>query len=74
MRIVLVLLRRGLWRALGAEKLGYFFGLSGHRLHLSRRDPPYRHLGLVHMLVSLRHARAVADWLHDESAFLTVRS
>jgi hypothetical protein len=61
--ILLLLLRRGLWRTLDAEKLRYFLGWTAHPLFLSRRYPLYRRLGLIRMLVSPRYARGVADWL-----------
>jgi hypothetical protein len=61
--IVLFLLRGGLWRALDAEKLRFFLGLTPHPLFLSRRFPLYRRLNLIKLLVSPRYARGVADWL-----------
>jgi len=61
--ILFVLLRRGLLRDLDAEKLRYFLGRTTNPLFLSRRFPPYRRLDLLRMLISLRYARGVADWL-----------
>jgi hypothetical protein len=61
--ILLYLLKDGSWRALDAEKLRFFFGLTPDPLHLSRRFPLYRRLNLVRMMISPRYARGVADWL-----------
>jgi hypothetical protein len=61
--ILLQLLRGGLWRTLDAEKLRYFFGRTAHPLFLSRRDPPWRRMHLVRMMVSPAYARGVAQWL-----------
>ena len=61
--ILFILLRRGLQRSFDAEKLRYFFGRTANPLYLSRRFPPYRRVGILRMLISLRYARGVADWL-----------
>ena len=61
--IVLMMLRRGMLRALDAEKLRYFLGLTANPLYLSRRFPLYRRLHLLRLLFSPRYARGVAEWL-----------
>src|SRR5262249_21163809 len=61
--IFLALARHGLFRRLDAEKLRFFLGLTPSPLHLSRRYPLYRRLGLARMLVSRRYAEGVAAWL-----------
>jgi hypothetical protein len=61
--ILLALWRRGLLGRADAEKLRWFLGLAPDRLALSRRYPMWRILGLARLLVSPRHAAAVARWL-----------
>jgi len=61
--ILLLLLRRGLLRQLDGEKLRFFLGWTASPLYLSRRFPLYRRLSIVGMLLSLRYARCVVDWL-----------
>jgi hypothetical protein len=61
--IVLLMIRRGMLKALDAEKLRYFLGLTASPLYLSRRYPLYRRLGFVRLLFSPRYARGVAEWL-----------
>ena len=61
--ILLALWRRGLLRRADREKLGYFLGIAGGPLTLSRRYPLWRILRPVRLLVSPRYAEAVATWL-----------
>jgi hypothetical protein len=61
--ILLLLMWRGLWRSLDAEKLRFFVGWTSHPLYLSRRYPLYRQLHPLRLLFSPRYARGVADWL-----------
>jgi len=57
------MLRRGILRDLDREKLRYFFGWTADPLYLSRRFPLYRRLHALRLLLSLRYARGVAEWL-----------
>lgn len=61
--ILVALWRRGLLRRADREKIRYFLGLMPDPLALSRRYPMWRILGVTRLLVSPRHARAVARWL-----------
>jgi len=61
--ILLALWRRGLLGRIDREKLGYFFGVGGDALALSRQYPMWRILGVLRLLVDLRYARAVGRWL-----------
>jgi len=61
--ILLALWRRGLLRRIDREKLGYFLGIGGEALTLSRQYPMWRILGVLRLLVDLRYARAVGRWL-----------
>jgi hypothetical protein len=61
--IFVALWRRGLWRRADREKLLFFLGLGPDRLLLSRRYPLWRILHPVRLLVSRRHADAMARWL-----------
>jgi len=61
--ILLELWRRGLLRRMDAEKLRQFLGWRADPLALSRRFPMWRTLGLTRLVLSPRHARAVAQWL-----------
>jgi hypothetical protein len=61
--ILLALWRRGLLGRADREKLGYFLGVAGGPLTLSRRFPLWRILRPVRLLVSPRYAEAVACWL-----------
>jgi hypothetical protein len=61
--ILLALWRRGLFRRADREKLGYFLGLHGDGLTLSRRYPMWRILKPLRLLCSARYADGVAHWL-----------
>ena len=61
--IFLALWRRGLLRRADREKLGYFLGVAGGPLTLSRRYPLWRILRPVRLMLSPRYAEAVAGWL-----------
>jgi hypothetical protein len=61
--ILLALWRRGLLDRIDREKLDLFLGRAHDPLHLSRRYPPWRRLGLLRMLLSPTYAAGVARWL-----------
>ena len=61
--IFVVLLRRGLWRLLDAEKIRFMLGRTSNPLYLSRRYPLVRRLSIGRLLVSPRYAEGVAAWL-----------
>ena len=61
--IVWALWRRGLLRRIDGEKIRFFLGLGADPLHLSRRYPLWRRLGIARLLVSPGHAGGVARWL-----------
>jgi len=61
--ILLALWRRGLLGRIDREKFGYFLGMGGDPLALSRQYPMWRILGVVRLLVDPRYARAVGRWL-----------
>ena len=60
--LLIYILRSGLWRAMDAEKLRFFFGWTPG-LHLSRAHPPWRSLPWVDALLSPRRAREIYVWL-----------
>jgi hypothetical protein len=61
--IFVVLLRRGLWRLLDAEKVRFMLGRTANPLYLSRRYPMVFRLPIGRLLFSRRYAEGVATWL-----------
>ena len=61
--ILWALWRRGLLRRTDGEKIRFFLGLGADPLHLSRRYPLWRRLGIARLLVSPGYAGGVARWL-----------
>lgn len=62
--ILLALWRRGLLGRVDGEKLRYLLARGADPLLLSRRYPLWRRLVTLRALGSLRHAAAMASWLH----------
>jgi hypothetical protein len=61
--ILWALWRRGLLRRIDTEKTRLFLGSAADPLHLSRRYPLWRRLGIARLLFSPAHASGVARWL-----------
>jgi hypothetical protein len=55
--------RAGLFAGADAEKVRFFFGLTGDPLLLSRRWPLFLAIDWLRALFSPRYARQVATWL-----------
>jgi hypothetical protein len=61
--IFFYLWRAGLLGRADREKLGFFLGLTGGSLFLSRRWPPVASVQWLRAMIDPAYARSVAAWL-----------